>query len=86
MNNDPNPEQQAMDRRNFLRACGRYGLLGVMGLSAIRLGLQSGSGGAGEICGNSGVCRGCAVFSRCGLPGALSARNALSALDRKEND
>jgi hypothetical protein len=38
-------------------------------------GSDSGTGvRAGETCITAGVCRGCSVFSGCGLPSALSAR------------
>jgi hypothetical protein len=57
-------------RREFVRAGGRYGLLGLLALAT---GLAARSGGR---CVNRGLCDGCGRFSRCELPPALSARAA----------
>ncbi|HVM47181.1 MAG TPA: hypothetical protein VMU04_04095 [Candidatus Acidoferrum sp.] len=59
-------------RREFFRAAGRYGLLGLMALAA---GLAGRRGlAAGQRCINRGICRGCELFPGCGLPPALSAK------------
>jgi hypothetical protein len=60
-------------RREFLRAAARYSLLS--GLAAA--GVMAVRRRQGERCVNAGVCRGCQAFTGCGLPQALSAKNAL---------
>ncbi|MHB0936644.1 MAG: hypothetical protein ACYDCO_15530 [Armatimonadota bacterium] len=61
-----------MNRRDFLRNIGRGGLLAVLaGGTALLVGRRN-----NETCVNSGICRGCAEFSGCGLPQALSAKRA----------
>jgi hypothetical protein len=59
-------------RREFFRAAGRYGLLTALGLIAVVL--EGRSRLAGQRCLNQGLCNGCALFARCGLPQALSAK------------
>ena len=58
-------------RREFFRAAARYGLLGLVSVGALVLGRRA---GASARCINRGICRGCRVFSACGLPPALSAK------------
>jgi hypothetical protein len=63
------------NRRDFLRSAGRYafaGLLVLAGEEIVRRRL-----GGRESCMNQGICSGCAVLPDCGLPQALSARQAL---------
>jgi len=59
-------------RREFFRAAGRYGLLAALGLVAVVL--EGRRRLVGQRCVNQGLCNGCAVFARCGLPQALSAK------------
>ena len=71
---------QVQSRRQLLAAALRYatlGLFGVAGASVIsrrRKLLREGK------CINDGVCRGCEVFRRCGLPQALSAKQVLARI------
>ncbi len=65
------PDNKPTTRREFLRSVARYGMLALLG------------GGVGaltarrrETCENHGVCRGCTAFDDCGLPQALSAKQA----------
>lgn len=59
-------------RRGFLQNIGRMAVLAVLaGGTALLVGRRS-----SETCVNSGICRGCAEFSGCGLPQALSAKRA----------
>lgn len=59
------------NRREFLRSAARYGALGLMVAVSAVLGR---SRLRGQTCVNQGVCGGCAVFNRCGLPAALSVK------------
>ena len=63
-------------RRQFLRDGLRFTMLG--GLAAVGGELAGRQAGlpAGQVCISSGICRGCAVFEDCGLPRALSAKEA----------
>jgi hypothetical protein len=61
-------------RREFVRAAVRYALLGLLTAGAY-LTARRGSLG-GQTCVNRGICSGCGQFVRCGLPQALSARQA----------
>ncbi|MHB9025583.1 MAG: hypothetical protein ACYC7E_15670 [Armatimonadota bacterium] len=59
-------------RREFLRSLGRYLALGVLvgGTGALALRRDP------EKCVNRGICSGCSSFTDCGLPQALSAKQA----------
>ena len=63
-----------LDRRDFLRAVGRYGVLAVTsvagGWSAVKRRRLERQG----LCVNDGVCANCAVLAQCGLPAALSVK------------
>ncbi len=66
-------------RREFLRGIGRGMALSAVACAAAALAARRNSGGArlkGQTCVNNGVCRGCAAFSDCCLPQALSAKRA----------
>jgi hypothetical protein len=65
---------KAESRREFFRAAARYGLLTVIGAAASLAARPRGLGG--QRCVNRGICSGCAIFDRCGLPQALSAKGA----------
>ena len=56
------------NRRAFLR----YGVLG--GLAAVTVKLVARQ--RGQVCISDGLCRGCEAFDDCGLPRALSAKQA----------
>jgi len=63
------------DRRRFFADIGRTVLLGVIAAcAAILFGKRRGSGLQGQKCGGDGICRGCDVLGRCGLPQALSVK------------
>lgn len=59
------------NRREFFRAAARYGLLGLVSVATLVLGRRA---SATARCINRGICRGCRVFTVCGLPAALSAK------------
>lgn len=66
---------QPIDRREFLRGGLRYGLL--VGLAAVAGRAISNGGRLGaQDCTNRGICSGCPTFDGCGLPQALSAKQA----------
>jgi len=58
-------------RREFLRT---IALMLVLGGAVAGVGSLTRK--AGETCVNQGICRGCPVFDGCGLPQALSAKDA----------
>jgi hypothetical protein len=66
----------AAHRREFLRDGARYALLA--GLAAVSGLLAKRRSGAlpGQTCINHSICRGCNVVGRCGLPQALSFKQA----------
>jgi hypothetical protein len=57
-------------RREFFRTGARYGLLGMLAMLAALMGTNR------HRCLNQGLCNSCAVFTRCGLPQALSAKQS----------
>jgi hypothetical protein len=63
-------------RREFLRGGARYALLTALGAVSATLVQRSGGKLAGQTCINQGICRGCGTFADCGLPQALSAKQA----------
>jgi hypothetical protein len=62
------------NRREFLRGGARYALLTALGVMSGRLVRRGGGKLSGQTCINQGFCRGCTVFTECGLPSALSAK------------
>ena len=66
---------EKMSRREFLRSAGRLGALGGLALLGARL-LRGKSRPREQACVNDSVCRGCPAFVSCGLPQALSAKEA----------
>ena len=60
-------------RRHFLKSALRFLVLAALGIGTGSLIVRR-----GEQCVNNGICRGCAAFTNCGLPQALSAKQALS--------
>jgi len=63
-------------RRDFVRNGFRYALMA--GLAAVSAVLLKRSGGklTGQTCVNQGICFKCSAFTGCGLPQALSAKQA----------
>jgi hypothetical protein len=68
--------QNGESRREFLRGGARYALLTALGAVSAALFKRSGGKLSGQTCINQGICRGCAAFRGCGLPQALSAKQA----------
>ena len=70
------PPKDRANRREFLRGGFRHALLA--GVAAVSATLLKRSGGklSGQSCINQGICRGCGAFEECGLPQALSAKQA----------
>jgi hypothetical protein len=66
--------ERAQNRRDFFRASARYGLLGLLSAAAV-LAIRRGSL-SGQTCGRSGICKGCGELAACGLPQALSIKQA----------
>jgi len=61
-------------RREFFRGGARHVLTGLLAVAAGVLGRRMVL--PGQQCINRGICRGCATFEDCGLPSALSAKQA----------
>lgn len=79
------PLRKKLSRREFVASAARLALLGALGALGLRLargGFRRSPGRpasrSGETCVNEGLCRGCTVYSGCGLPSALSAKQARS--------
>ena len=64
------------DRREFLRGFGRgAAIAALVGVSALAL-LRHWRRRREHTCISRGLCRGCSRLKRCGLPAALSAKQA----------
>lgn len=68
--------QNGESRREFLRGGARYALLTALGAVSATLYQRSGGKLSGQTCINQGICGNCKAFSGCGLPQALSAKQA----------
>jgi hypothetical protein len=72
--------QLNINRRNWLLAAGRWGVVGLIAATVGRLWKRNGVSMNRQICvdteGKIG-CRGCAYFDACGHPKALSAKQFL---------
>jgi len=66
--------KKAVGRREFFRAGARYTVLGLLTLAGLFFGRRGQLNG--QQCVNRGICSGCVAFSSCGLPAALSAKQA----------
>ncbi len=66
----------ANERRDFLRLCGRSVLLGAVAFGAARLFVRRQVSLSGQTCVNDGICPTCRKHADCGLPQALSRRQA----------
>lgn len=70
------PTEKGANRREFLRGGARCTLLaGLAAVSALLVKKRSGAL-PGQSCINHSICRGCSIVSDCGLPQALSFKQA----------
>ncbi|MHC4184568.1 MAG: hypothetical protein ACYSR4_01370 [Planctomycetota bacterium] len=67
-------------RRELLAGVLRYATLGVLGAAGASASLKRRRLVREGTCVNRGICRGCAVLDRCGLPQALSAKEVLASM------
>lgn len=63
-------------RREFLRGSARYALLTALGAVSAMLFKRSGGKLSGQSCIKDGICYDCTAYADCGLPAALSAKQA----------
>ena len=63
-------------RREFVRNSLRYAMLSGLAVVSAVLVKRRGTGLPNQTCINQYICRGCSVFTECGLPQALSAKQA----------
>jgi hypothetical protein len=66
------------DRREFLRGSARYALLTTLAALSAALFKHSGGKLSGQTCSNQGICCGCSAYAGCGLPAALTRKQATS--------
>jgi len=64
------------NRREFLRGGVRYSLLAGLAAVSVLLARKRGAALPGQTCINQSICRGCTVVGNCGLPQALSFKQA----------
>jgi hypothetical protein len=64
------------NRREFLRGGARYTLLAGLAVVSALLARKRGAALSGQTCVNNSICRGCNVVGNCGLPQALSFKQA----------
>jgi hypothetical protein len=69
----PRHASESMNRREFVRACARYALLGGLAAGAASRLAGPGRRAAGA-CLRTGICPGCPRQDECDLPQALLAR------------
>ena len=68
-------DNNKMNRSEFIRSCGRNGVLGLFAIAgAFLVKRRSGIDPSEHRCINKSVCCDCSSFSGCGLPAALSAK------------
>jgi hypothetical protein len=70
------PPGEQHTRREFFRRLGRNLALGAAAVVTGVLGARRRGATKNHACVNQGVCRGCPSFDGCGLPQALSAKQA----------
>lgn len=68
--------QGRANRREFLRGGARYALLTTLAAVSATLFKRSGGKISGQTCINQGVCSACKAYAGCGLPPALSRKQA----------
>ena len=66
----------AANRREFLRGSARYTLLAGLAAVSALLARKPGAALPGQTCINKSICRGCVAVAACGLPQALSFKQA----------
>lgn len=64
------------NRREFLRGGVRYALLAGLAAVSVVLVKKRGAALPGQTCINASICRGCGSVADCGLPQALSFKQA----------
>ena len=69
--------RNTVDRRAFLRQCGRLALLGAGTAGVAHLARRGQIRLTGQTCVNQGICSSCNAYAGCGLPQALSRRRKL---------
>lgn len=67
---------KAANRREFLRGGARYTLLAGLAAVSALLAKKRDPALPGQTCINQSICRGCTVVGNCGLPQALSFKQA----------
>ena len=72
-------------RRQFLRDGLRWAILGGLAAVGGTLAGREAARPAGQVCISAGICRGCAAFEDCGLPNALSAKEAPGHSTRRQS-
>ena len=65
-----------INRREFFLTLGRYAALTGMGVGIGKLIIQRPDKADPHVCISKGLCDGCGAFNNCGLPQALSAKQA----------
>ena len=70
-------------RRQFLRGGLRLAMLGGLAAVSGRLAGRAAARPGGQTCLSAGICRGCAAYEDCGLPRALSAKEALGHISAR---
>ncbi len=67
---------QSGNRREFVRDAARWALLAVVAAVSALLAATRGVTLPNPMCVNKRICSGCALFAKCELPAALSAKGA----------
>ena len=73
------PLNPVIDRREFLRGGARFVLTAAMAAFTVRTVVRGGVRLSGQTCIGEGICPRCRNSSECGLPQALSFREAKKA-------
>lgn len=68
--------ETAANRREFFRGGARYTLLAGLAAVSVLLARKRGAALPGQTCVNNSICRGCSIVGGCGLPQALSFKQA----------
>jgi hypothetical protein len=71
------------NRRQFLRDGLRFAVLGGLAAVSGKLAGRQAGQPAGQVCISAGICRGCAVYEDCGLPRALSVKQAIGRMSAR---
>jgi len=73
--------EKVQSRRELFAAVLRYATLGALGAIGAAVFVRRRRLVREGKCINSGICRGCEIFEKCGLPQALSAKQILTRMD-----